>query len=80
MFRVNVALAFEELLPDPLIVSISRADLELMRRVLEVGSELVLRHDAFEISLASEYEQFFPGCLDVVAEQHSLAMFRQDRP
>ena len=54
------------------------ADLEPLRRVLEVGSELVLRHNAFEISLAGKCEQFLPGCLDVIAEQHALAPLGQD--
>ena len=33
----------------------------------------MLRHDAFEISLAGEGEQLFPVCLNVIAEQHALA-------
>jgi hypothetical protein len=38
----------------------------------------VLRHDAFEIFLAGECEQLFSGCLDVIAEQHALAVLGQD--
>ena len=54
------------------------ADLEPLRRVLAVGSELVLRDDAFEISLTGECEQLFPGSVDVVAIQDAQAVSGQD--
>jgi hypothetical protein len=38
----------------------------------------VLRHDAIQISLAGKCEQLLPGCLDVIAKQHALAVLRQD--
>ena len=78
MFRVNLSLAFEELLPASPLRIFSVADLEPLRRLLEVGSELVFRDDAFEISLAGECEQLFPGSLDVIAIGEPLAFLGQD--
>jgi hypothetical protein len=76
--RICLALSLEELLPARPLRILPIPDLEPLRRVLEVGSELVLRHNALEITFASECKQLFPVRLDVVAKQDALAVLGQD--
>ena len=54
-------------------IPLFRQDLQPLRRVLQAGTKLALRDDAFEISLAGEWEQLFPVRFDVIAEQYALA-------
>ena len=62
----------------PSTVSIPVADLQPLGRVLEVGTELVLRRDAFEVALERGCEQqLFPSRLNVSAIQDALAVLRQ---
>ena len=58
--RIDLSLAFEELLSGRPLQILPVVDLEPLRRVLQVGSELALCDDAFEISLAGECEQPSP--------------------